>query len=95
MKCTDTEYKTGYREGFIMGSVEAYIYLSKHLMRNNVTDNYEDIIRWFQIPESVSARMMDYLPVTQDSWAIIPDDEWDIRKVELDKRIKEASHPLV
>jgi len=41
-----------------------------------VTDNYEEVIHFFNYDEAIVARIMDYLPVKRKNWKKMTDSEW-------------------
>lgn len=77
-------YNYGYNMGRMEGKLEVYYELVK-IIAKKVLNNYEEIMKYYKIPEYVCARLMDYLPVHPELWHPVNDKEW----IELEPVIKE------
>lgn len=85
MNMYDETYRIGYEEGVLIGRIETLVYFVKKLISKNVTDNYEEAIRLLDISENDCARMMDYLPIRNAEWRLLPAQEVSKEKHNLKK----------
>ena len=83
-------YNIGYKEGYLAGILKADIRVSKSFVQEKITNNYEEIIRFFQFSEEEAARIMDYLTVRKENWAYLSDEEWDKRVGDFIERMRRA-----
>jgi len=76
MNSQEREYSIGYKQGKLMGRMEVIIQLAQNIIKKGVTDNYEEVIHFFNYDEAIVARIMDYLPVKRKNWKKMTDSEW-------------------
>lgn len=78
------DYQNGYKEGYLIGGLEALLKVTRRFMIKYQLDNYEACLRILQLDECSIARLMDYLPVSREKWRIPQQEEVD----NLSERIK-------
>lgn len=85
--CTES-YNYGYNMGRMVGRLEVYYDLVK-IVAKKVLNNYEEIMKYYKIPDNMCARLMDYLPIRPESWQPVNDEDWIRREPLVRAEIRE------
>ena len=74
------QFQRGYSEGILIGRTKCALGFFNRLKSMNVCENYEEIMRFFDWPENICARLMDYIPVNERQWSVLTDEEWESKR---------------
>lgn len=94
MGIDEDAFQQGYKEGHMMGELEAYLEFTKNIAKMGITQNYEEIFKMLGFPESTSSRLMEYLPIHNEKWELPDNEHWEVRKAELFEKLRSYSDQI-